>query len=109
MSNLHFEILKAKINADTVLFGTRADAIASKLTNDVDYKQYNYLNSYDNSSWCGKDCLEECEIHNGEYGYDKKFEIFDILDVFELDNIILIKINHYGDERWACDFALIEK
>lgn len=91
-----------------IFFGSRSDAIASKLTKEVDYKQFDYLNSYNNSSWCGKNCSEEdCEIHNGENGYDQKFEIFDILDVFELDNIILIKIDHYGDEVWTYDFTLV--
>ncbi len=47
-----------------------------------------------------------CEIHNGEYGYDKEFEIFDVIDVFELDNIVLIKINHYDDEVWTYDFEI---
>lgn len=95
---------KVKIEAEAYVFELRTDAIASKLTKDVDYKQYNYLDSLQNISDCGKNCEHVCEIHQSEYGYNKDFEIFDVIDIFELDDIILVKINHYGDEVWVSDF-----
>jgi hypothetical protein len=100
---------KVKIKANSYLFELRTDAIASKLTRDVDYKQYNYLYSYHNSSECGSNCSDEdddCKIHNGEHGYCREFEIYDSIDFFELDNVKLVKINHYGDEVWASDFEI---
>jgi hypothetical protein len=97
---------KVKINTNAFIFGLRADAIASKLTKDVDYKQYNFLDSIHNISECGKNCSNECEIHNEEYSYHKDFEIFDSIDFFELDNVVLVKINHYGDEVWTSDFEI---
>ena len=56
-----------------------------------------------------RDCSNEdgdCKIHNGEYGYCKEFEIFNSIDFFELDDVKLVKINHYGDEVWASDFEI---
>jgi len=96
---------KVKININAFIFGSRADAIASKLTKDVDYKQYNYLESIRNVSDCGSNCPDEsddCKIHNDR----KEFEIYDSIDFFELDNVKLVKINHYGDEVWASDFEI---
>lgn len=78
---------KVKIKANSYLFELRTDAIASTLTKDVDYKQYNYLESF-----------------HGMSDVDKEFEIFDSIDFFELDNVKLVKINHYGNEVWTSEF-----
>jgi hypothetical protein len=97
--------LKVNLKRDTDLFDLKSEAIAYILAKNIGFKPYDWFNERSLYN-CGKDCSKECEEVNEHWNPPQAYEV---IDIYELDNITLVQINSRGNLLWTSEFEKVEE